>query len=97
MGGKESKNENVENKTNDNTGTVNNNIIIKNHQELIKNHENLYGLMLTGVILLSIMCGIKIIEFCLYIYCKHNRVLKKSWNKNQAKFQDPKQQQGKLH
>lgn len=102
MGGKGSKVENevehVENKTNDNTGTVNNNVIIKNHQELIKSHDDLYGLMLTIVILLSILCGIKIIEFLMYIYCKYRSSLKRSWmNKNQGRFQNSNQQEGKSH
>lgn len=73
MGGKSSV---EEHKDVDTSGQVNNNIILKEAVD-IKN-----GAMLTC---LYIICGLKIIEFILYLYTNHVKHIKKRERQQQSK------------
>lgn len=61
----------------DSTGPVNNNIILDT-TSTINTHS------FEIVIMLAIVCAIKILELILFIYFKHRRGLKKSFERDMA-------------
>lgn len=71
MGGTKSK---TVNKDVDSNGAINNNIVLKNTDVMNVSVES------EIVILLSIICGIKILEVLLFLYYKHRRGLKKTYS-----------------
>lgn len=72
MGSGESK---TETKSVEASGQVNNSMVLNNTQES-------YGV--AYLVLLSILCGIKIIEFLIFLYVKYNSALKKKYTRGDS-------------
>lgn len=62
-----------EHKTVDSSGAVNNNLVF---EEPVPTHST------TMIVLVSVICAIKILELCIYIYKEHRKNLKKRYNTN---------------
>lgn len=72
MGSGESK---TETKSVEASGQVNNSMVLNNTQDN-------YGV--AYLVLLSILCGIKILEFLSFLYIKYNSLLKKKYTRGDA-------------